>query len=230
MAGNNIIQAASISPQVLLSQQLGTSDVSLYTVAAGQSVKLAQGSLCNVSSLTAAPTLTLGTTSSSGGTFAAGTCYWKVTAKSVNGETLGSNEVSATLVANGTQALSCTNVAGAAYFNWYRGTTAGGENVLVASTTTNSYTDTGTAGGAASVPSVSTFSAPASVFLSIVKAGGTIGDGTHRVIHNYSLAGNDTLPLHDYIAGAMLGPGDAISAYSSMAGAVDLIVTGTVHA
>jgi hypothetical protein len=231
MPGNDILHASSISPQVLVSQQLGTADVALYTVPSGQSAKIAQGSLCNVTSRTTAPTLTLGSTSSTGGTLAAGTYYWKVTAKSATGETLGSNEVTATTTGStSSQPLSWTAVPGAVSFNVYRGTSAGGENVIVTNTTATSYTDTGTAGGSASVPASSTFSAPASVYLSIVKAGGTVGDGTHRVIHNYSLAGNDTLALQEYLGGAMLGPGDMIAAYSSLAGAVDLVVTGTVHA
>lgn len=122
MSGNNILGAASISPQVLLSQQLGTSDAALYTVAAAQSVKIAHGTICNITS------------------------------------------------------------------------------------------------------------AAVTVYLSIVKAGGTVGDGTHRILNAYSLAANDTLSLKDYIAGAMLGPGDIISGYAGTATAVDLVVSGTVHA
>ena len=66
------------------------------------------------------------------------------------------------------------------------------------------------------------------VYLSLVKAGGTVGDGTHRVISGYSLAANDTQSLKDYLAGALLGPGDQIAAYASAAGSVDLVVSGTV--
>jgi len=122
MAGNNVIVAASISPQVIVSQQLGTSDAAVYTVAASTSVKVSQATLCNT---------------------------------------------------------------------------------------------TGTA---------------VTVYLSLVQTGGTVGDGTHRVISGYSLAANDTLALADYIGGAMLGPGDKIAAYAGTATAVDLVVTGTVHA
>lgn len=53
-----------------------------------------------------APTATLGTTATSGGTFAAGTYYWIVTATTSAGETVASNEVSATLAVNGTQVLN----------------------------------------------------------------------------------------------------------------------------
>jgi hypothetical protein len=122
MAGQNVIVAASISPQVLVSQQLGTSDAAIYTVPASTSVKVAQASLCN--------------------------------------------------------------------------------------TTASAVT----------------------VYLSLVQTGGTVGDGTHRVISGYTLAANDTLALKDYIGGAMLGPGDKIAGYAGTATAVDLVVTGTVHA
>jgi hypothetical protein len=122
MSGNDILHASSISPQVLVSQQLGATEAAIYTAAAGQSVKVAHGALCNTT---------------------------------------------ATAVI---------------------------------------------------------------VYLSVIKAGGTLGDGTHRVISGYSLAANDTLSLKDYLAGAMLGPGDAIAAYASATAAVDLVVTGTVHA
>lgn len=234
MSGNDILHASSISPQVLVSQQLGTSEVAVYTVASGQSVKVAHGTLCNTTSLTAAPTLTLGTTSSTGGSFAAGTYYWKVSAVNASGgggETLPSNEVTATLSGTtSSQPLSWTAVNGAASYNIWRGTTAGGENVLVANVTGTSYTDTGAAGTSRYPVTASTFAYAVQVHLSIVKSGGTLGDGTHRVICNYSLGANDTQSLKDYLASAMLGPGDTIAAYASAAAAVDLVITGTVHA
>jgi hypothetical protein len=230
MAGQNILVAASISPKVIVSQQLIATEQTIYTVPAGMSVKVAQGTLCNVTSNAAAPVLTLGTTAGSGGTFAAATYFWKITAKSASGETLGSNEVTAAIATNGTQVLSWTAVPGASTYNVYRGTATGAESVIITNTTALTYTDTGNAGAAAAVPTASTFSAPVTVYLSIVKVGGTVGDGTHRVLSNYSLAGNDTLPLKDYIGGAMLGPGDIIAGYASQATSVDFVLTGTVHA
>lgn len=121
MAGSNILVAVSITPKVILSQQLGTSDVALYTVPASTSVKIAQGSLCNVTA-------------------------------------------SAVVVS-----------------------------------------------------------------LSIVATGGTVGDGTHKVIYQYSLPAGDTLSLRDFIGGAMLGPGDIIAGFAGTATAVDVVITGTVH-
>lgn len=106
----------------------------------------------------AAPTLTGGTTNASGGTFTAGTYFWKVTAVTGYGETTGSNEVSATLVLNGSKNLSWTAVAGAEQYKVYRGTVTNTQNVLVTTlgSASLSYVDTGSAGTAATVPSSST--------------------------------------------------------------------------
>lgn len=103
----------------------------------------------------AAPTITLGASAGTGGTFTAGTYYWKATWVSANGETVGSNELTASVSANGTQTIT-VNAAPTGATNWklYRGTTAGGESVLVATTAagTTSFTDTGAAGTAGTVP------------------------------------------------------------------------------
>lgn len=105
----------------------------------------------------AAPVVTLGATATTGGTFAAGTYFWKVTATDANGETIGSNEVTATLAANGTQVLNWGAITGATGYKVYRGTTAGGQDKLITTLgTVTTYTDTGTAGTAASVPSTNT--------------------------------------------------------------------------
>lgn len=229
MAGQNIINAASIAPKVIVSQQLATAESALYTVPASTSVKVAQGTLCNVSA-NMVPTLSLGATATTGGTFAAGTYYWKVTAKNASGESLASNEVSAVLAANGTQVLNWAAVPTATSYDIYRGTVAGAQNSRVATVTALTYTDTGTSTAGPTPPAVSTFGIAVSVSLSIIQAGGTMGDGTHRVINAYQLPANDTLALGEYIGGAMLGPGDVVAAFSGTANAVDLVLTGTVHA
>lgn len=105
----------------------------------------------------AAPSITLGATATTGGTFAAGTYFWKVTATDAFGETVGSNEVSATLVASGTQVINWTAVTGATGYKVYRGTTAGGQDKLVTTLgAVTTYTDTGTAGTAGTVPTANT--------------------------------------------------------------------------
>lgn len=112
-----------------------------------------------------APVASLGS-ASTGGTFAAGQYYWVVTAVNSKGETVASNEVSAALTANQEQVINWTaptvNPAGTSYdvtgYKVYRGTVAGGENVLVTTITsagTLTYTDTGSAGTAGTPPIIS---------------------------------------------------------------------------
>lgn len=65
------------------------------------------------------------------------------------------------------------------------------------------------------------------VSVSLHRVGDT-ADGTHRVISGYSLAPGDTLSLHDYIAGAMLGEGESVNVTAGAANALDVVLTGAV--
>lgn len=100
------------------------------------------------------PVLTLGTTSTTGGTLPAGATFWKLTAINAAGETVGSNEVTATLTGStSSQPLSWPAITGSTGFKLYRGTVAGAENTLVATLgLVTSYTDIGAAGTAGTVP------------------------------------------------------------------------------
>lgn len=101
------------------------------------------------------PELTLGATAGTGGTFTAGATFWKITAINASGESMPSNEVTATLTATSTQVLNWGAVTGATGYKVYRGTAAGQENVLVTTLgTVTTYTDTGTAGTASTLPVV----------------------------------------------------------------------------
>lgn len=107
----------------------------------------------------------------SGGTFAAATYYWKVTATNALGETVGSVEASAAIAANGSADLAWNAVAGANGYKVYRATAAGGENTspalvtTITSGSTVTYTDTGTATTAGTVPAVNLTGALASLVL-----------------------------------------------------------------
>lgn len=107
----------------------------------------------------AAPVITLGTTATTGGTFAAGTYYWVLTATNAAGETIASNELSAALTGTtSSQPINWSVVTGATGYKLYRGTAAGAENVLVTtigSGATVTFTDTGAAGTAGTVTSKS---------------------------------------------------------------------------
>ena len=116
------------------------------------------------SAVTAAPTGLTGT-ASAGGTFTAGSVYWKVTALFGTGETTGSNEFTLSVTANQKVTLTWTPVNGATGYKVYRGTTAGSENVLVGSVgPVATFVDTGAAGTAATIPASSTAPTNAHVF------------------------------------------------------------------
>jgi hypothetical protein len=95
------------------------------------------------------PTLTAGTA----GTLATGTYYYNITAIGGNGgETTTSAEVSVAVTGpSGSVAISWSAPIGAISYRVYRGTTAGGESVYYSASTT-SYTDTGAANTAGTVP------------------------------------------------------------------------------
>lgn len=232
MAGNNLLVAASIAPGVIVSQALGTTEAAVYTTPAATSAKIRHGVLCNITgSLTP---LSLATGTAGSGSLGAGTYKWVVTAVNAAGETLASNEVTATVGASASMPLTWAAVNGAVTYNVYR-TAAGGatgtELKVSGSGTgvvTNSYTDVGNSTSGA-LPAASTFGQAIYVSVSVVNSGGTITDGTHRIINRYALAANDSLSLVPYLGEAMLGPGDVIAAFASIAGSVDIVLSGTVH-
>ncbi|MCU1312445.1 MAG: putative autotransporter protein, partial [Acidobacteriaceae bacterium] len=95
-----------------------------------------------------------------GGTLAAGTYYYVVTAvttgTAVKGETTGSPEtIAVTTKGTGSIALNWAPVNNATGYKVYRGTASGAELVYY-TTSTNSFTDTGTAGTAGAVPTSNT--------------------------------------------------------------------------
>jgi len=96
----------------------------------------------------------------SGGTFTAGTYYWKVTATDGQGETTGSAEVSRPVVAGGYATIAWAAVPGATGYRVYRSTVAGGESTTPAlvwsGASTSSLIDTGAATTAGAVPAVNT--------------------------------------------------------------------------
>lgn len=91
-------------------------------------------------------------TSTTGGTLAAATYFYEVTAITPGGETTASNEKSqVTTGTTSSNTISWAAVPGATGYKVYRGTAAGGENVQysVAGGGTTSFLDTGAAGTAA---------------------------------------------------------------------------------
>lgn len=92
----------------------------------------------------AVPVLTNGG-ASAGGTRAAGTFYWKITAINAQGETTGSNEISQALTTNQKMTLNWSAITGATGYKIYRGTSSGNQDTLVATVgLVTTYNDLGT--------------------------------------------------------------------------------------
>lgn len=235
MPGINIIAAASVSPQVLVSQQLGATEAAVYTVPAGSSAKISHGALCNVTASTPIPAANGALTATAGGTLAATTYFVRSTWTTAVGETLAAPETSLAVAVNNVLnvAAPASPPANATGWNVYVSTSTGTQTKQNATPLALGAAwvepTTGLIAGAA-LPAAQTTGTAVTVTLSILKTGTTMGDNTHQVINRYSLAVNDTLPLQNYVSGAMLGPGDFISGSAQYAGAVSVILTGTVHA
>ncbi|TMC80709.1 MAG: hypothetical protein E6J08_09445, partial [Chloroflexi bacterium] len=85
------------------------------------------------------------------GSLGAGTHYYRVTAVTSAGETIGSAETSVVTLNNGSVNLSWTRVPGALTYNIYRGAAAGAENARFSSSITT-FTDLGMPGASATPP------------------------------------------------------------------------------
>jgi hypothetical protein len=136
-----------------------------------------------------------GAPSTTGGTLAAGTYYWVVTATTALGETTASNEITATTTGStSSNVVSWTAVTGATGYKLYRGTAAGVENKLIntiVSGATVTSTDTGAAGTTASPPTTNTaaIAVPTSVTATGLAANvtGAVGETLSAVPYYYKV-------------------------------------------
>lgn len=105
-----------------------------------------------------APVLNTPSTSTTGGTLAAATYYYKITALGTTGETTGSNEVSrVTTGSTSTVTFTWAAVSGATGYKIYRSTSTGTEKYLATVGVVTTYTNTGgTTNGSISVPGANT--------------------------------------------------------------------------
>ena len=147
------------------------------------------GTACSgitVNPMVKAPVQSASSTATTGGTIAAGTYYYKITSITAAGESTGSNEISqATTGTTSTVTLNWTAATNATGYKIYRGTTAGGENLLIAtisSGATVTYVNTGTeTTSTASPPAVNGAAALNAFQLSMatLQSGLVIGNGEY---------------------------------------------------
>lgn len=137
------------------------------------------------------PLSTSTTVSATGGTFAAGTYYYRVTATNSAGESTGSTEVSAVVGLNGSVSFNWKVVPGANGYKLYRTTVSGTYTptallTTITGGTTYSYTDTGTAVGAGALPSTDTTMLTTLTLIDMGAVGGTV---TNAIISGNQLHG-----------------------------------------
>lgn len=144
------------TPQLLGSKTISggkfdAADATFAAVAAGATVKALV--IYKDPGAPAAPVANAPTTANTGGTLAAATYYYKVTALNAAGESLGSNEGSVTTTgASSSNTITWAAVSGATSYRVYRGTAAGAESTYYAPGNVTTFTDTGAAGTAGSPP------------------------------------------------------------------------------
>jgi hypothetical protein len=128
----------------------------------------------------------------SGGTFAAATYFWKVTGTNAAGETTGSNEATVAIVLNGSCNLTWSALpSGTTGVKVYRGTVTNTENALIVTLgAVTSYTDTGTAGSAATPPA-----ANSALTASHLVQKGSLRDSTHPAVVSYGSLFTSAAPV-----------------------------------
>lgn len=126
----------------------------------------------------------------SGGSLASATYYYQViSVDGAGGTSVAGTEVNAAVTGpNGSVNLTWNAVTGAASYRIYRGTTSGGENVYYTSST-NSFTDTGAASTAGTVPSPTASVVKVAPSGNSWLTGGNVGIGTATPTATLSLGG-----------------------------------------
>lgn len=99
----------------------------------------------------AAPVQSAASTATTGGTLA-GTFYYKIVAVNAAGTSLGSNEVVITATGTSTVTVNWAAVTGATGYRIYRGTAPGAQDTYYEVGNVLTFTDTGAAGTAGTVP------------------------------------------------------------------------------
>jgi hypothetical protein len=169
-----------------------------------------------------APGTVTPTGSTTGGTLAAATYYYKVTALNAVGETTGSSEANVTTTGSTSSvALAWAAVAGASSYRIYRGTSASGENVYYTSSV-NSFTDTNATSTSGSVPGSNTtqVSAPGTITPAVSAVGGFLPAGTYFYKITAVNAVGETTPSSEASATTVGNTSSILLTWATVPGAV----------
>lgn len=183
----NVLQVQNTSSTTIFDVDNQNNRVGVLTATPDQALTVNNGTV----NIRMAPPGGLGATpSASGGSLATGTYYYQViSVDGAGGTSTAGSEVNAVVTGpSGSVALTWTAQAGAASYRIYRGTTSGGENVYYTATT-NSFTDTGAASTAGTVPSPTASVAKVSPSGNSWFNGGNVGFGTATPTATLSLGG-----------------------------------------
>ncbi|OYV51877.1 MAG: hypothetical protein B7X10_00435, partial [Burkholderiales bacterium 21-58-4] len=168
------------------------------------------------------PTLTGAVAETSGGSLAANTYYYVITAITAGGQSLPGSESAATVTTNnGSVELSWAPVLGASGYDIYRGTVTGAEEALVGTVignATTSFVDTGTP-FAAPPPATNTATVPAPVQKAPVPgSGGILTAGTYHYEITATTAAGETTASNEQpvVVGAS---GEVMLSWTAVAGA-----------
>lgn len=152
--------AAAINANTLITGYTATVNSNVVTIKARPGLGIFLNTNSPLSQVTTggitAPGIPSLTPSTSGGTLAAATYFYKITALNAAGETVGSPEASCTTTGSTSSVqINWAAVTGATSYKIYRGTTAGNENVFYTSAT-NSFLDTNGSSTGGTVPTSNT--------------------------------------------------------------------------
>lgn len=169
---------------------------------------------------TAAPTTPVQaatSTATTGGTLAAATYFYVITAINATGETIASNEKSQiTTGATSTVTLGWASVTGATGYNIYRSTTTGTEVFLATVGAVTSYIDTGSATPGTATPPVTATAVATTVT--------TVSGGTAMArVRAVKVGGKNGLKTDNFYLGSGTTKGEQnINAYRGLTGSVDI--------
>ena len=154
----------------------------------------------NISAVKTSDNYLTDASAATGGTLAAATYYYVVSAINAQGETLKSNELSITTTgATSSNTVSWAAITGATGYRVYRGTATGAQTVYYAVGAVTSYVDTGSTATAGTPSGTNTtgLATPVQAALATVTTGGTLAAATYFYVVSATNSIGETLKSNE---------------------------------